>query len=196
MNRGPLDQGSQIWHPNWVRFALKVPDLSHLGPIWLILDAKFEIPALDRTSGYRQLTLRKICHLNVKKLQKTWHLKKKMPKIFFSFFLMKIFGNFFEKSVKFSQFFGIQMAIFRRVRQTCILRPGHQVLTVSKCRMNTIMRCNVQNYPLRIQYEDIVLTRRDEMCIYILKINKWCMWTSILKFFINHAYTLTACFYA
>ena len=58
----------QIWHRNWVRLApngtnlwlfeisfitflnrnwsLKVPDLSHLGPIWPNLDGKFDIPGL------------------------------------------------------------------------------------------------------------------------------------------------------
>ena len=67
------------------------------------------------------------CHLNVKKLPKTWHFfqqkkcqkcsfkKKKLP---LAIFLkkMKNFGNFLKKMSSFWQFFDSQMAIFRRVR--------------------------------------------------------------------------------
>ena len=73
-----LFQGCRILHPNYVRLApngtnlwlfkisfsrfrlaeiywnwsLKVPDLSHLGPIWHNLDAKFGIPGLYNTHLY------------------------------------------------------------------------------------------------------------------------------------------------
>ena len=60
------------------------------------------------------------CHLNVKKLPKTWHFfSKKLPKIFI---LSKNvnFWHFFEKKCQvFLQFFDIQMAIFRRVMLGC-----------------------------------------------------------------------------
>ena len=39
-------QGCQIRHLNLLKLILKVPDLSHLGPIWPNLDAKFDIPGL------------------------------------------------------------------------------------------------------------------------------------------------------
>ena len=48
------------------------------------------------------------CQLNVQKLPKTWHLKKRQK--------MTIFVNFFEKNVKFLAILDIQLAIFRRVR--------------------------------------------------------------------------------
>ena len=66
------------------------------------------------------------CHLTVKKLPKTWHLKKKNCQKFLFFEQMKIFGNFLTVKLQFSRGSGLNT---------------HQIIAILNALYTSIICC-------------------------------------------------------